>query len=127
MPRLRTNQILPHLPGSVPEPLRTRLHPMWQDDDAIRAFCDSNALDPAEWSGPLTAFRAVAKAYASSQEWTHPAGRQMAAAGIPMFYSALENREKRWKFYSKANRTLTPGQWQFIHNVEQRILKGDHR
>lgn len=111
----------------VPEPLTSRLHPMWRDPAAIGHFCAAHGLTPGLHHGPLSAFRRVADAYAIGQGWVRyyganphpfPLEAEQRRHGIPMFGCALESREHR----GMLDRALSDDEWGFIANAERRHL-----
>lgn len=114
--------------GSIPEPFRTRLHPMWADPDAIADFCRVHGLSPTSWLGPLTAFKAVAEAYAVARGWVKYYGGNsrpfadltvMSRNGVPLFWCSLFGREA----HGMLGRDLTADEWEWIADTERRVIE----
>lgn len=127
MPRLRRD--VQDSSGDVPGPLRSRLDPLWQDEQRVARFRELHDLGRAVYLGPLAAFRACAEAYAIGRGWYRQYGEnphkyadeeRMRTAGIPAFGCTAELGELHPEIAGGSE--ITDEEWPHIADAERRAI-----
>ena len=106
---------------------------MWRDPAAVEDFCRRYELSGADMTGPLSAFRSVANAYALSQYWTVTYGdnpkpfpdiKEMRRQGIPVISFSYEVYEAHGAIIDADGPAKDlDDMWEWIAGAEARCLE----